>query len=53
VSFPLVHDTVVAFQRYLYERRGRLMRCLTPAEVADPGRTFSPEANTVGAAGVS
>jgi len=25
------------------------MRCLTPAEVADPGKTFSPEANTVNA----
>ena len=25
------------------------MRCLTPAEVADVGKTFSPEANTVGA----
>jgi len=25
------------------------MRCLTPAEVADLGKTFSPEANTVGA----
>ncbi|MGB9364937.1 MAG: DUF3617 family protein [Xanthobacteraceae bacterium] len=26
------------------------MRCLTPAEVADLGKTFSPEANTVNAA---
>lgn len=26
------------------------MRCLTPAEVADVGKTFSPEANTVNAA---
>lgn len=25
------------------------LRCLTPAEVADLGKTFSPEANTVGA----
>jgi hypothetical protein len=25
------------------------MRCLTPPEVADLGKTFSPEANTVGA----
>ena len=25
------------------------MRCLTPAEVADLGKTFSPETNTVGA----
>ena len=25
------------------------MRCMTPAEVADLGKTFSPEANTVGA----
>jgi hypothetical protein len=25
------------------------MRCLTPAEVSDLGKTFSPEANTVGA----
>src|SRR4051812_13658581 len=26
------------------------MRCMTPAEVADLGKTFSPEANTVNAA---
>ena len=26
------------------------MRCMTPAEVADLGKTFSPETNTVGAA---
>jgi len=26
------------------------LRCMTPAEVADLGKTFSPEANTVGAA---
>jgi hypothetical protein len=25
------------------------MRCMTPAEVSDLGKTFSPEANTVGA----
>jgi hypothetical protein len=25
------------------------LRCMTPAEVADLGKTFSPEANTVGA----
>jgi len=26
------------------------LRCMTPAEVADLGKTFSPEANTAGAA---